>query len=208
MLLKTSIAALALCAAAFSLGAGLPSSQDGAPEGAPAGLSMEQMMAMMELAQPGPEHEEFARRVGEWDAEISMQMMPGAPAQVVPASASARTILGGRYLEITTKGSMMGMPTESIAILGFDRRHGEYTLIGLDTMGTYWVTGQGKRGEDGVLRMRGEDDEPMGKQVYTFEYKFLGPDEHEFRVLFHELGPQKFDPPFQMVKVHSKRKGA
>ena len=90
--------------------------------------------------------------------------------------------------------------------LGFDRRHGEYTLVGFDTLGTYWVSGQGPRGEDGVIRMRGEDDDTMGGQVYTFEYEILGPDEHEYRVIFDRMGPTVYAEPFTMVSVRNTRK--
>ena len=82
----------------------------------------------------------------------------------------------------------------------------EYTTVGLDTLGTYFVTGQGPRGEDGVIRMHGEDDDTMGGQVYTFEYEILGPDEHEYRVIFHRIGPTVYEEPFTMVSVRSTRK--
>ena len=115
-------------------------------------------------------------------------------------------ILGGRFLEIVSKGDFMGQDFESVGFLGFDRRHEVYTAIGLDTMGTYWVSGKGTRGEDGVIRMHGEDDDPAGKQVYTFEYEIISDDEYEDRVVFESIGSQTFDPPHTMVTVRAKRK--
>jgi hypothetical protein len=35
------------------------------------------------------------------------------------------------------------MTVESTTIIGFDRRSKKYTTVGLDTMGTYWVTAAG-----------------------------------------------------------------
>ncbi len=198
-----SIALLSLAALAVAR-TGAPQDRD--PVALPPGLDMEMMAKMMELAQPGPEHEELARLAGEWEPAISAQMMPGAPPMKESAPATASMILGGRFLEIVSEGDFMGQPVESRAILGFDRRHEVFTLIALDTLGTYWVTAQGKRGEDGVIRMQGEDDEPMGKQVYTFEYEILSADEYEYRVLFSRLGSQEFEEPFEMVSVHCTRK--
>ena len=73
---------------------------------------------------------------------------------------------------------MMGEPFESITILGFDRRHGVYTLVGYDTMGTYYITAQGSIQEDGTLVLVGGDDNPpMGRQDYEFHMRFPSDDE-------------------------------
>lgn len=51
----------------------------------------------------------------------------------------------------------IGEPTvEVLSIYGFDRRTNEYTVVGFDTMGTYYVTAAGTREPDGLMRMRGE----------------------------------------------------
>jgi len=68
--------------------------------------------------------------------------------------------LGGRFL--ISEGSSnnptgIGEPTvEVLSIYGFDRRTNEYTVVGFDTMGTYYVTAAGTREPDGLMRMRGE----------------------------------------------------
>jgi hypothetical protein len=164
------------------------------------------MEAMMKLAEPGPEHAELAKLVGQWETKMAIQMQMDAPPMESTATGSARMILGGRFLEIVSTGSFMDMDVESRTIIGFDRRHEEYTFVGLDTLGTYWVTAKGKRGEDGVIRMRGSDDDPMGQQIYAFEYEILGEDEYMYRVIFEQIGPQKYDPPLTMMKAHNTRK--
>lgn len=198
---RTLIATVLLSLATFAV------MRDGLSQGtAEQAPGVDTLMAAIALGQPGPEHDELAKLAGEWEAAISLQAMPGTEPMESKASVSSRTILGGRFLEITTHGSFMGTDFESRTLLGFDRRHEQYTVIGLDTLGTYWVTGKGERGADGVIRMRGEDDDPMGKQVYVFEYEVLGQDEYVQRVVFEQLGDQKFDPPFEMVTVRNTRK--
>jgi hypothetical protein len=163
------------------------------------------MAEMMRLAQPGPEHEELARYAGEWDVEMTFTM-PGAPPMQAKARAVAASILGKRFLEIDTQGSMMGMSMQSKSLLGFDRRHGRWTSVGFDTMGTYWVSGQGVREADGVARLHGVDDDPKGKQVYTFELKFVSADEFTFDVVFTQLGEARFDPPHRMAQLRYTRR--
>lgn len=164
------------------------------------------MAEMMRLAQPGPEHEELARYAGEWDVTMSLAMMPGAAPMQAQAKAVAASILGKRFLEIDTEGSMMGMPVQSKSLLGFDRRHGRWTTVGFDTMGTYWVSGQGVRDADGVARLHGVDDDPKGKQVYTFELKFVDADEFTIDVVFAQIGETKFEPPHRAVSMRYTRR--
>lgn len=175
-------------------------SQDGA------GLDPAAMAEMLELAQPGPEHDLLARYAGEWDVEISMNMMPGAPASKAAATAKATPILGRRFLELVTEGEMMGTTTESKVILGFDRRHEQWTSVGFDTMGTYWVSGSGVREQDGLLRLHGEDIDTLGKQLFYNEIDFAGADEFTFAVVFTKLGDTAFDPPYRMVELRYTRR--
>ncbi len=202
---KSSRILLLLSVALFA-GAGQVDTQE--PQEKPAVLPIdpEVYQEVMRLAQPGPEHELLTQLTGEWVSEVSIQMAPGTPAMVQKATASGALILEGRFVEIKAFGDFMGQPFESLTFLGFDRRHEEYTLIGLDTLGTYWVSARGKRGEDGVIRLRGEDDDTLGKQVFHFEYEFFGRDEYEYRVAFEELAGQVFEEPFTMVTVRNKRK--
>jgi hypothetical protein len=115
-------------------------------------------------------------------------------------------VLGGRFLRTYAVGEMMGMKTESIAFLGFDRRLEEYVTIGLDTMGTYFITASGKKSEDGVIRMHGVDEDPMGRQVYTFELESVGEDGLITRLFFSEMGGMKFETPYQMMEIRAKRR--
>ena len=164
------------------------------------------MAEMMKLAQPGPEHETLATYAGDWDYEVSMQAAPGGPPMTQKGTATAKTILGGRFLELEASGSFMGQPFESLTILGFDRRHEAWTTVGFDNHGTYWVSASGKSLENGTIRMHGQDDDPMGAQVYFFDVTFVDADTFTYDVYFESIGPQVYDEPFKMVAVRYTRK--
>ena len=167
------------------------------------------MAEMLTLAQPGPEHAQLARYVGAWKGEVSL-WSPFMPAGSEPlkqeASATCRTILGGRFLEMTAHGDFMGQPFESGSMMGFDRRNKEWTTVGFDTLGTYWVSGAGTRDDDGIIRMQGRDDSPQGQQLYVFELEFVSDDEFVSSVVFVKQGPKVYDPPFKMVEARYTRK--
>ena len=81
-----------------------------------------------------------------------------------------------------------------------------WTLLAFDTFGTYYVSAKGRRGEDGVVRMDGRDDDTMGPQVFTFVVEFVSDDELVVATDFSELAGQAFDEPFRMVTVRYRRK--
>jgi hypothetical protein len=164
------------------------------------------MAEMMELAQPGPEHAELATYAGEWESEVLLTLAPGAEPVREAATATSRMVLGGRFLQMESKGAFMGQPVESLSMLGFDRRHGTWTTVGFDTLGTYWVSASGRRDDDGVIRMHGRDDDPTGAQVFYFETRFVSDDEFVSTVNFTQHGGQAYDEPFRMVEVRYKRK--
>lgn len=145
-----------------------------APAAAQEARSPEEIQALMErsleLGQPGPEHDRLTELAGDWQIELTLWPAPGADPVVTRSTGTAEVILGGRYVvmkQVIPDGDFAG---ESHAILGFDRRSGEYTMIGLDTIGTYWVTAQGPMTEDGVAVLSGTDFDPVfdADQEYDF----------------------------------------
>lgn len=124
----------------------------------------------LKLTKPGVEHKKLARYVGEWNVE--MKMGSGAKALVYQGTAESRMLVGGRYLQIEYQAKSQSKSTEGIFTLGFDPRHQHFTLIAMDSFGTYFVTSQGKRdNKTGMIRMRGTDDDPKMKAMgYTKEF--------------------------------------
>jgi Protein of unknown function (DUF1579) len=129
--------------------------------------SREELLAMMK---PGPEHETMAKYAGRWNVELKMGA--GANAAKFAGAAEAITLVGKRFLQVSyaTKGA--GGSSDGVLTLGFDRRHGEHTIIAMDDMGTYSVQSRGKAdAKTGKIRMRGTDDDPVMKAMgYTKEF--------------------------------------
>ena len=169
----------------------------------------QKQMESMQLAQPGPEHERLARLAGDWEQEVKFWMSAGAEPMTFTGSSTGEMILGGRFLQ--TKGIMksaMG-DSESLNIMGFDRRTKKYTSAGFDTWGTYFVTAQGDFDEeDGTIVLHGEDYDPVFEinQTFNIVLKFEGDDKYTVRLYFTGMEEMFGADPFLMVETVSTRK--
>ncbi len=99
-----------------------------------------EMQAMMEawakVATPGPHHEILDKLVGEFTTTTKMWMTPGAPPDVSHGSSKSELILGGRYVAMDFKGTMMGEPFYGRDIFGYDNVKQKYHGAWADTAGT------------------------------------------------------------------------
>jgi hypothetical protein len=118
----------------------------------------EQVAAMTEQMRPTAEHQELARLTGRWNQEVTWTM--GGPPVKASGIVTNRMVLGGRFLmSAGTAKNTLGFgddTVELLAIYGFDRRTGDYTIVGYDTFGTYYVTAAGKKTPAGIVLMHGE----------------------------------------------------
>jgi hypothetical protein len=134
----------------------------------------EQIERMLEPLRPTAEHEQLAQLAGRWSQEVTYSM--GGQLVTAAGTVTNRMVLGRRFLvsEGTSDNpSGMGDPTvEFMSIYGFDRRTGDFTIVGFDTMGTYYVTAAGKK-SDGVVVMSGETLEHEAGTSATREYDMV-----------------------------------
>ena len=146
------------------------------------------MAAYNALVNPGPEHQQLAALVGKWDLEFKYWMARDKPPMIMKGKCENRMILGGRFLlsEGKTEGAFS---VETMTLMGFDRRQKKYTTVGLDTMGTYWVTGAGPYVESRkAIVMSGEDEDPVlgGTQKYDFVFRTVSPDKYTVEIIFKD----------------------
>ncbi len=163
----------------------------------------------MEASIPGPEHERLATMQGTWDVETRIWSEPDAEPIVARGTTEAKMVLGGRFLVQTGMYSAPAPPIELMAVMGFDRRSNEYTLVGFDTSGTYWVSGQGPAntaGDEAVLA--GVDHDPISgaDQVYDFVLRWVDDDTFVTQVVFKDEIHTRGGPPFKMVETTSRRR--
>lgn len=139
----------------------------------------------IETAKPVAEHARLAELSGPWKVASKLWFGPGDP-QISTGTGSGRMILGGRFLELTatTKGAL---DSEHVTIYGFDRRTSDYTLVGMDTLGTYYITAAGKydQAEKGIV-LHGSYAQPpsMKETKYRFVWTKPGEKEHLFTLFF------------------------
>lgn len=103
--------------------------------------------AWMEYMTPGKAHQMLAESVGSWKIQTKMWMDPSAAPMESDGTSQSEMILGGRYLQSTFSGTMMGMPFEGISITGYDNAKKEYFNTWIDNMGTGLAYAKGKYDE-------------------------------------------------------------
>lgn len=171
-------------------------------------IESEMLATQMELAKPGPEHHRLARLEGEWQLTVRLWMEPGAEPMVFEGTGENRMILGGRFLECRSVSGEGPMQTETLTLIGFDRRYERYTSVGWDTWGTYYVTAAGPFNDSTrAIVMAGEDHDPiMGyTQVYDMILRLIDNDTYIWEVVFKNPEITKGAEQFKMVEITSTR---
>lgn len=146
----------------------------------------EEMQAMMALMGPGPEHADLASLEGTWSGVMKFSSGPGQTMDVTTSTVNTM-VLGGRFLKSESKGEMPGVGViETLTMYGFDRRTGEYTLVGFDTMGTYYVTAAGSRAQGARdVVMKGETKEGGKTLSYDMVLRWVDADTYVSEIIFH-----------------------
>lgn len=145
---------------AFALG------RAGAQEGPEPKAGCEDMAAWMELAKPGPQHEQLMKSAGTWTCEGKHWQAPDAPPVIGKGKAVRTAILGGRFLKEEVESEMMGMPFHGIGFTAFNNATEEYEAAWMDSMGTGIMVLTGTE-EDGVLTLTGSYAGPGGETMKT-----------------------------------------
>lgn len=160
----------------------------------------EEMMAKwQEYATPGENHKALDQLVGNWDYTVKFWETPESEPSESTGTSEIEWILGGRYIQQTTKGMAMGQEFEGMGLMGYDNAKEEYVSVWVDNMGTGLMTGTGtydaatKTFEDkGTFScpMEDEKDKPYrtvttvnGPDQFTFEMFAAGPDGKEARMM-------------------------
>jgi hypothetical protein len=131
---------------------------------------MEMMMAVMTAGTPGPEHQELAKSVGEWDIATKYKMTPEADWSEATASSRISMALGGRYMVERFSGNFEGMPFEGILFLGYDNTRKEYVSIWMDSMSTRPSISTGTKDEHGTMTLSGLMIDPISPEGRATKY--------------------------------------
>lgn len=172
------------------------------------GADAETMAAYMEMAKPGPEHQRLADLAGDWKQSLKIWHEPGAEPVLMEGKVTNTMILGGRFLESRGVSGDGPMQTEGFNIIGFDRRYGHYTIILMDSWGTYYVTASGAYDDSSRSAvMSGEAMDPLlgHLEEYDMILRFADRDTYVFEIVFKDKEHTKGADSFKMVEITCSR---
>lgn len=148
-----------------------------APTGATDPKQAEMMAKWTAYATPGEAHKRLAPLAGKWSYTSKWWEAPNAKPEESKGTSTMRMILGGRFLEHTTKGKAMGMPFEGLGITAYDNIKGKYETLWMDTMGTGIMHGTGAWDTaTSTLSDAGEHTcpiSPSGKRTFRSDWKIV-----------------------------------
>ena len=157
-------------------------------------------------ARPGPRHRDLAALEGEWEWETRIWASPdsGEPG-VSRGMAESRMVVDGRFLVVEGR-RLEGTsgPRLSLTVVGFDRRYREFTLMTMDTWGTYWVTARGPWDQErGAAVLSGTDRDPIlgHTQRFDFVLRFPDPDRWTLEIWFRDEAHTGGEGSFRMVET-------
>jgi uncharacterized protein DUF1579 len=139
------------------------------------------MKKWQDYSTPGDMQALLARFTGNWDAEVSVWMGPGQEPMKNKATSEVKMILGGRYQQLTNKGSFGGMPYEGMGIIGYDNAKKIFQSSWVDNMGTGVMIMEGTYDPSTkTLTLAGKGYDPMaGKDMNMRQtFKFVD-DKHQ-----------------------------
>lgn len=135
-------------------------------------------MALVETqSKPVAAHNALAIFDGSW--EMTANLYLGGPAAMTSKGTSTnKWILGKRFMQLeSVAGDANTVRSESVAIYGYDTRIQKYTLIGLDTFGTYGIYAQGDYdAATKTLTLMGTNDEGGRSMDFRWVVKFESSD--------------------------------
>jgi hypothetical protein len=188
--LQTSALICTLLSAAHCIAADQPAQGDSSDATQSAEMA-EMMEKWQEVATPGKPHEVLKPLEGKWNTVTKMWMAgPEGPATESKGATEYKWVLGGRYLQQTYEGQLMGMPMSGIGLLGYDNYKKKYTSCWIDSASTAMLTSEGLLDRTGkVITLFGTMDEWLtGEHDKAVKYviRMLDEDKHLFEL--HDLG--------------------
>jgi len=123
------------------------------------------MKKWMDYMTPGEQHKNMAKMVGDWTYTSKMWMDPNQPPMEASGTAKFEMLMDGRFLKLTVKGTMMGMPFDGMGVTGYDNAAKVYQSSWWDNMGTTIMYLTGTADANGVITLKGGMMDPVSGKV-------------------------------------------
>ena len=164
-------------------------------------VDMAKMMELMgKYNNPGPSHAVLGRFVGEFTTELSM--MGGPPEK---GRAHGEWTLGRRFVTLEGEGTLMGMPSETFSMLGYDNFKQSFVTTYASSIETAMRHAEGDLTPDGkALIVYGTLDEYLtGEHDKMVKYVYRFPSDDVFVLEVHDLPIGEAGT--KVVEVHFER---
>jgi hypothetical protein len=122
---------------------------------------------------PGPVHQHLASLVGEYTTVSTFHFKPGDPGRETKGSCKLTSILGGRFLMEDNSGSLLGQPTTSMHLSGYNEGSQQYEGTWIYTGSTSMMSLRGTSKDDGkTIEWTGTFTEAPGneKTLYVTQH--------------------------------------
>jgi hypothetical protein len=163
------------------------------------------MDAMMKAAAPGEPQKKLARFAGDWTFTNTFWIAPGQPPVTSTGTMHGETLMGGRYVEHTWKGNMMGMPFEGRGTEAYDNVGKQYVNSWVDNMGTGIIHSTGTCDDAvKVCTYAAEMWDPMSGKKTTSKSVITWIDDNNFKNEMYGPGPDGKEA--KMMEIVAKRK--
>ena len=191
-----------LAVAVFATAQDKPKPKAGAK---PAADEKAMMDAMMKASTPGENHKKMEAFVGTFDAKVKMWEKPGGPPQESTGTSDGKSVIGGRYVQETFQGTMMGQPFTGMGMTGYDNVQKKYVSTWADSMGTGIMVSTGKPDASGKgMEMTGSAPDPMTGKMMTLKQKMTIADNDHHK--FEMWGPAPDGKPYKVMEIEYTRK--
>ena len=179
--------------------------QDQSKTAAPSADEKAAMDAMMKAATPGEPHKKLATMAGTFEVKTKMWMQPGAPPQESTGTSENKMVLGGRYLEQSYNGTMMGQPFSGMGMTAYDNVTKKYIGTWADTMTPGLMISTGSAGSTpNTIKMTGSLADPVtGKKMAVSEKVTITDADHHTLEMW---GPGPDGKNFKMMEIVYTRK--
>ncbi len=175
------------------------------PADAPAMGGGAEMEAMMKAATPGEQQKKLSRLAGDWTFTNTFWMAPGQPPVTSTGTMHGELLMGGRYVEHTWKGNMMGMPFEGRGTDAYDNVGKQYVASWVDNMGTGIMHSTGTCDDAvKVCTYLAEMWDPMSGKKITSKSVITWMDDNNFKNEFYGPGPDGKEA--KTMEIVAKRK--
>jgi hypothetical protein len=88
----------------------------------------ELMKALAEAGKPGPQHKKLQPFIGDWDLTVKLWTDPEQPPAEAKGTVERKWIMGGRFVQETSRVECNGKECERLGLIGYDNGQKKFTI--------------------------------------------------------------------------------